>query len=382
MVRARQEETSRLVKAHQEEIASLAATHQAEIASLAAARREEASRQTAARQEEISKITAAHQEEIKKLAEAQQENFFKHSTESQDEYSKAAAGRQTELARMAAGYQVELAKMAADYQAGLAAQAAQAAERQTEFDAKISQMRQQYEASLREETDSIRRQFELAQAGQMKESKTAASAALDSALRLEIENRRLAAVAADADRALILRTKDLADRLERAEAEALKQETNAASAAAQKAGLEKAARETGEERQRIAAEYAALRAMTPELEARKAAAEAEAARLAKGFKDLEGKLRAESEYRARLESELLQFKQKLPQLEYQVQENENLLEAERASLANLQAAAAGQQKADAARIEELKVELEIYKSLEDSFAERLKWTIKGKKKDS
>ena len=381
VVRARQEETSRLVKAHQEEIASLAATHQAEIASLAAARQEEASRQAAARQEEISKMTAAQQEEMKKLAEAQQENFFKHSSESQDEYSKAAAGRQAELARMAAGYQAELAKMAADYQAGLAAQAGQAAERQTEFDAKISQMRQQYEASLREETDSIRRQFELAQAGQMQDTKAAASAALASALRLEIENRRLAAVAADADKALIIRTKDLADRLERAEAEALKQETHAASSAAQKAGLEKAAREAGEERQRIAAEYAALRAMTPELEARRAAAEAEAARLAKGFKDLEGKLRAESEYRARLESELLQFKQKLPQLEYQFQENENLLEAERASLANLQAAAAGQQKSDAARIEELKVELEIYKALEDSFTERLKWTLKGKKKE-
>jgi len=65
-------------------------------------------------------------------------------------------------------------------------------------------------------------------------------------------------------------------------------------------------------------------------------------------------------------------------MEYQTQENESSLEAERSSLADIQAAAASQQASDAARIEELTAELDRYNEMEKSLPDRLKWALKGK----
>jgi hypothetical protein len=313
--------------------------------------------------EETAELIRAHQEEVSRTASAHQL-----------ELSKAASARQAEQSRMAAEHQAELARISS--------------ERQAELDAKISQMRMQYEASAEEEKNAIRHQLEASHASQLQEARAAGLAAQESALRLEVENRRLAAAAADFDKAQAARDKEFEDRLARAEdetrrqeAEVGRQQAQAALAAAQKAEAEKAAGGIEEERQRVAAEYSALRERHSALEAQKAGAEAEAARLDGSLKTLEENLRVESENRTRFESELLFLKQKIQQMEYQAQENESLLEAERSNLESLQAAAAGQRNGDAARIGELSTELERYKAIEASLAGRLKWAIKGKTQD-
>ncbi|MEK7722065.1 MAG: hypothetical protein AAB359_06715 [Elusimicrobiota bacterium] len=313
-----------------------------------------------------------HAEEMAEAARAGQEETARLAAAHQVELSKAAAGRQTELSKMAGEYQAGLARTSAEFQAG--------------FDAKISQMRMQYEAAAEEEKSAFRRQVEAGYAAQLREAKAVSVATLDSALKLEIDNRRLAAAVADSDKSLAARIKEFESRLARAEAdarrqeeEARRQEAQAMSAAAKKAEAEKITREATEERQRIAGEYGALRERLPALEARKAAAEAETSRLEGNLKTLAENLRVESENRSRFESELLFLKARIQQLEFQSRKNENLLEAERSNLANMQSAAAGRQRGDAARIEELSAELERYKAIESSFNKRLKWAIKGRK---
>lgn len=350
-------ESDGLKAAHQQELHSQSENFKAEIARVKNGCGLELAHKHA---EELAEAVRAHQEETARLAAAHQQ-----------ELSKAAAGRQAELARQAA-----------EYQAGTARQAAG---RQAEYDAKLSQMRMQYEAAAEAEKNAIRRQLKESHASQLQESKAAVSSALDSVVRLESENRRLAAVAADYDRALASRTKEFEDRLSRSEAEARRQEAEvrrqeaqAAAAVAQRETAEKAAREIAGELQRVSIEFARLRESLPALEARKAAAEAEAAKLAAALKAQAENLRLESENRTSFESEVLFLKQKIQQLDLQSQESESLLEAERSSLANLQSAAAGQAGADAARIEELAAALERYKDMEASLADRLKWAIKGK----
>ncbi|MDO8802829.1 MAG: hypothetical protein Q7R35_00215 [Elusimicrobiota bacterium] len=371
------EEMAKILRAHQEETSSAAAARQAEDANTAAAHQAEIASAAATRQAEIASAATAHQEETARMAAAHQE-----------ETARMAAANQLELARTAAARQAEMSKMAADYQALLARLTA---ERQSESDAKISQMRMQYEASAEEEKNALRRQLEESHALQLQEVKAAAAAAQDSVLKLDVDNRRLAADAADFDRALAAKTKEFEDRLawaeedahrQEAEArrqEASRQEAQAAAAAAQKEEAEKAFREVVEERKCIADEYAAMLEKIPPLEARNSAAEAEAAKLAENLRIQTENLRLESENRTRFESELLFLKQKIQQMEFQSQENESQREAERATLANLQAAATGQQSRDLARIQELSAELESYKTLESSLAGRLKWAIKGKK---
>lgn len=378
-LRRLKQEADGLKAAHQVELRSQAENFKAEITRVKNGYGLELAHKHA---EETAELVRAHQEETARLAAAHQDELSKAAAGRQAELAKLAAERQAEQAKTAAGHQAELGKLAAEYQASTARLAA---ERQAEFDAKVSQMRMQYEASAEEEKKSIRHQLEASHASQLQESKEAVSSALDSAARLESENRRLAAVAADYDRALASRTKEYEDRLSRAEAEARRQEAEvrrqeavAAAAAGQRETAEKAYRELSAELQRVSIEYGRLRETIPPIEARKAAAETEIAKLAGDLKVQAENLRLESENRTSFESEVLFLKQKIQQLELQAQENESLLDAERNSLANLQAAAAGQQGADAARIEELSAELERYKGMEASLADRLKWAIKGK----
>jgi len=372
-------ESDGLKAAHQQELQSQAENFKAEIARVKNGYGLELAHKHA---EETAEIVRAHQEETAKLAASHQQELSKAAAGRQAELARQAAERQAELSKLAAEQQAELARMAAEYQAGTARQAA---ERQAEYDAKISHMRMQYEAAAEAEKSAIRRQLEESHASQLQEAKASVSAALDSVARLESENRRLAAVAADYDMALASRTKEFEDRLSRSEAEARRQEAEvrrqeaqAASAVSQRETAEKNAREISGELQRVSIEFAKLRESLPALEARQAAAQAEAAKLADTLKAQAENLRLESENRTNFESEVLFLKQKVQQMELQSQESESLLEAERSSLANLQAAAAGQAGADAARIEELSAALERYKDMEASLADRLMWALKGK----
>ncbi|HCC46608.1 MAG TPA: hypothetical protein DEQ38_00580 [Elusimicrobia bacterium] len=310
-------------------------------------------------------MSRQHAEKTAALTRAHQEEFMRLSTEAQEERSRAAAAHQAEVARLAGAHQAEIAKISA--------------ERQAEFDAKISQLRMKYEASSEEEKIALKRQMEAAYSGPLEEAKAAASAALDAKARLEAENRRLQGEASVFDKILAEKVKNFEERVARAEAELRLREDQAALLSAQKAEAEKAAQAVEAERQRLSAEYAALREGYAALAAQKAAADGSLLSQEESFKAQAESLRVEGENRARFESELLFLKQKIQQMEFQSQETAAALEAERVRASKLQAAGIDQAGRDSARIHELSAELDRYKALESSFAERLKWAIKGKK---
>lgn len=342
------------IRRQKQELDTIKAAHQTELEA-------QSSRAAAELQKLRNDLTAEfnrrHEEKISEITRARQEEALKLSAEKQAELSKAVADHQAELARIAAERQGEVSRISA--------------ERQAEFDARVSQLRLKYEATSEEEKAAVRRQLEEYYSARLQETKASAAAALDTAARLEAENRRLAGEAAVYEKTLSERTREFQEKIDRAEGELKRREERAAA-------IERAAGASEADRQRLSAEYSALREKHSALEARAAAAEAEAARLAGGLKAQGENLRLEGENRARFESELLFLKQKLQQMDYQAQEAASRIEAGDASLAGLQAAAADQAARDSARIAEISSELEKYKAMEASLAERLKWAL-GKK---
>jgi hypothetical protein len=339
---AQMEEIHRL----KQENEGLKGAHQAELETQAANFRAEVER---ARTASAAELERKHAEDIAELGRTHAAEMAELSRRAQDDLAKASASRQNELA-------------------------AAVAERQSDFDVKLSQMRSRYESAMEEEKSAVRRQFE----GQLRELRDELENARQALAKAGVDNARLSSISADFDNAVAARTKEYESRAVRAEEEAMRQGLLAAGMASQKDEADKNFRQADAERQRVAAEYAALREQAAALReqyaalaAQKANAEAAAAKTAEN-------LRAESENRARFESEMLFLKQKMQQMEFQAQETAAAVDAEHAGLTSAQAAAAEQHDADQARINELSAELERYKAMEASFSDRLKWALKGK----
>ncbi len=344
----------------------LRAAHQAELEAQANKFRAEAER---ARNEYGSELAVAHAASIAELARSHQEELRKMSEERQAEAVKAAAANQAELSRVAAANQAELSRVAAANQAELSQIAAS---NQAEFDGKVSQLRMKYESASEEEKNAVRRQLGAEHAAQLRELKAELSLSQDTAVKYEVENRRLSAIAKDFEIAIAAKAKEYEDRLARAEAQAGLQEHQVSATVSQRNEAEKAARAAEAATQHVSQELAVLREQQAVLATQKAAAEAELVRLTE-------ELRTESGNRASFESELLFMKQKIQQMELQAQDKADALEAGRASFANQLAAVEKQRGYDAARITEISAELEQYKAVEETLTGRLKWALKGKK---
>lgn len=117
---------------------------------------------------------------------------------------------------------------------------------------------------------------------------------------------------------------------------------------------------------RSTAERESFRSQLEALMNEKAVREADYARLKQD-------LQSESSNRARQESETAFLKQKIQQLETQMGETLQQLEQTRE-------AAYIQSQSDNSRISELAAEIEKYKTIEKSFADRMKWAFKGPQK--
>ncbi len=344
----------------------------------------------AAQMEEIKRlqaqgeaVKAAHQAELEEQAKSLRAEIDRVKNGYAAEMARKHAEETAELVRT---HQEEIARLNAARQAELADAAAAArnaadkaiSERQAEMDAKLSQLRTMYENSAEEAKSALRRQLETEYSGQIKELREALAAAQDAALKNELENRRLAAISMDFNAAVAAKEKEVQGRLTHAEAEAARVAAEAAAAVAQKAEAEKYARNIETERQRMVAEVAALREQYSVLAAQKNAAEGELARAAENLKAAEASLKAESENRSRFESEMLFLKQKVQQMELRAQETNAAFEAEQSARAALQAAADAQAAQAAEQAAALNAELERYKAMEKSLADRLKWALKGK----
>lgn len=336
--------------------------------------------------DEMAEAARLHQEELARLSAEHQQELAQASASHQAEISRLENTRREEAAKAAASHQAAIGKISGEHQGELARITA---ERQAEFDSKISQLRMQYESSSEEEKSAVRRQLEASHASELSEARASASSAADTIVRLEAENRRLAAEAEVFERTIGARTKDFEERIARVEAEARRRDEAAEKAEARRAeaivreeNAQKTARESEGERQRVSAELAAIREKYSSLEAKTSAIVSSASRAAQELKDMNENLRLESENRSRFENEVLFLKQKVQQMEMQAQEAAAQLDAEAASAADTQAAAAEQAAADAARVEELSAEVERYKALEASFPERMKWAFKIRKEGS
>jgi len=375
--------------AHQGELEAQAVVMKAEItrikngygAELAHKHAEELAEAARVHQEELARLATAHQIELSSAVTSHQADVSRLNGIRQDEAARTAAAHQAELSKLTGDYQAELSKITAGYQAEIGKIAAA---READAEERVSQLRMKIESGAEAEKEAIRKQLTAEYEAKLKEARDSGASAGDVVLKLEMENRRLSAVAADFDRTMAARIREYDERLARAEADLKRQDEALKTASAQKAEAENAAREAGKyaresagEYQKISAEYAAIREQFSVLSAQKAAADAELAKLSASLKSQEENLRMESENRARFESELLFLKQKIQQMELQSQETAVVLEAERAAAEQAQAVAAEQQAGAEARIMEASAELARYKALEASFSDRLKWAIKG-----
>ncbi|HNW44759.1 MAG TPA: hypothetical protein PKI19_09660 [Elusimicrobiales bacterium] len=317
---------------------------------------------------QLAQTMAAQMEDLKR---------FKMESEAgraavQVEVEKARNEHGAQLARL---HQEELARLNAAHQSDLARMTAQV---QSDFENKTFQLRAKYDAASEEAKIAVRRQLEDDYSRQIKELKVALMSAEGARTSAEQENRKLFTQQKELSDKLSAQQREFSDKLSaqqrefsdsaaRLEAERKKLEAGAATLAAQKAEAEKQARE-------FSAEQAGMREKLSSLSARKAALEGE-------VEQLGANLRTESENRARFESEMLFLKQKIQQMELHDRETADAFEAERAGFEAQQIAAREQQARDAAAQAELNSKLESYKALEKSFADRLKWALKGSPKE-
>ena len=85
------------------------------------------------------------------------------------------------------------------------------------------------------------------------------------------------------------------------------------------------------------------------------------------------------EKNAALEAELSGSRRKAEELDQQLRDFSGQLEAERLNASVARDEAAQQAQSDQERITEMSAELEVYRQMESSFSERMKWALKGKK---
>lgn len=301
---------------------------------------------TATMQGEIARARASRSEDIDKM---HQEELARLSASHEEEMAKLEAARQAEAARNAAAQHDEVARLEANHRSEMVKLSAQA---QTELDNKIFQLRAKYDAASEEGKMSVRRQLEDDYSRQIKEMRMAVVALESEKTSLSLENRKL-----------LDRQKEYDERAARVEAERRRLEAVAGSLAAQKAEAERITRE-------FSAEKAALVEKISALSARNNVIEVEITRTANAMK-------AESENRARFESDMMFFKQKVEQLEQNAREAADALEAERAGYATRDAAAREQLARAAAAKNELSAKLAEYEAIAGSLGGRLKWALQG-----
>ena len=272
----------------------------------------------------------------------------------------AEMGRRHEEETLAAGKrsQEELAR-------GKAADAA-------DLEIKTAELRNKYESEIKDLRTSAKIEMKQEYVSELVRLKAEKAQAESDRVRLEAELKRAGeeSRAFDARLALSRREADdarssIADNYKRLEAQfgALMEV---------KADYERRFAAIDAERGRLVTEYASLKAQFEAALAAKASRERDLTVLEQNFK-------AESENRARFESELLFLKANIQQLELQVQDAQAQIEAEKKNSAHARDEAAKRAHADKARIAAVAAELEAYKQLEASFSGRIKWALKGKK---
>ncbi|PIU19414.1 MAG: hypothetical protein COT18_07640 [Elusimicrobia bacterium CG08_land_8_20_14_0_20_59_10] len=285
-------------------------------------------------------ITKEECEKVKVVCEKAREDYG----------AQLAKVHQEELARLSNSHQTELTKLAARHQA--------------ELDAGMFQMRTKYDAAVEDEKTALKRKLEDDYTKQLKEARMAALSAEGAKATMDTELRKLSGALSYAETTLAARQKEYDTRVSKLEIDLRRNETLAADMAALKAEAEKRLNDAAAQQTALTEQYAAL-------DSRKGSLESELTALKENY-------RIESENRSRFESELLFLKQKIQQMDLQTGETAAMIESERAAAAARDAETMAQLEASNANISELSSQLEVYKDIERSLGNRLKWALKGK----
>ncbi|MBI4801259.1 MAG: hypothetical protein HY796_01930 [Elusimicrobia bacterium] len=312
------------------------------------------------RQDETAALAAALQEEHAKAARAQQQEL----TARQEESARAARAQQEELAKLSQAHQRELAARQEE-----SARAARA--QQDELTRVCLEMRNKYESDITEITTGQKKRLEQEYTEEINKLKEAKARSEEAAVKLEAETLRLSEEVKNSELLLSRKQKEFMAAAAQALGTRKSLEARISSLSAEKADYEQRCYAAEAEAKRLVIDQTGLKAGFEALAAEKTAKEADLARLAQD-------LRLESDNRAGFESELLFLKQKIQQLEYQGTDLAGQLEAKRQDLANAREAAALDAQTAQGQIDALSAEVEKYKNIEKSFAERLKWALKGR----
>lgn len=325
---------------------------------------------------ETEASAAAHAAELEKI---RRDLAGEITRDYEEKISLARQAAQAETSQLQRRYDAEIANMRKAHHQDLERISS---EKQIQAESRAMELRGTYEAAMADMKANLKARMEADYAEELRKLKDARNRADEEAATLRAETQRLAAElrAREADlQSRSAASREEKDRLEAAMKErlAMMGEEKVRIEGAMKAQAE-AAEAAEAARRRMEAELEALKARSGDLARQAAELSGNAAEREKELAALKDSFRIESENRASFESEVVFLKQKSQQLEFQVQDLASQLDAERASRAETDAAWGAQLAAREQELAALTSEVEKYRSLEKSLADRLKWAIKGK----
>jgi chromosome segregation ATPase len=320
---------------------------------------------------QLAQAMAANIEDVKKIkAEmelhraSRQAELQKCKNDCFTEAQEALAAKTAELERR---HQADLAAAGRKGREELEDLKAEAAK---DFENKALELRSKYEAAAKDMRAGLRKEAEQACAGELELLKASKTQADKDRERFAEEARNFSAQlalarkeSADVKAQIVEKQRRLEEQINSLPALKKDYERRIAALEAERGGL-------GAELARLGAEHASVKARLDAAIAAKSSSEQESSALARSLK-------AESENRGRLETELSALKQALQQLELQLQSEARRFEEERQSLSLANEEALRRIQSEQETLAAVSAELETYKQLENSFAERMKWALKG-----
>jgi chromosome segregation ATPase len=358
------------------ELENFAARHAGEIEALSAKQAADLNALKSKYSSETESSAAAHAAELEKI---RRDLAGEITRDYEEKLALARKAAQEEVSRLQRRYDAEIANMQKAHQQDLERISS---EKQIQAESRAMELRGTYEAAMADMKASLKARMEADYAEEVRKLKDARVRSDEEAATLRAETQRLAAElrAREADlQARSASSREEKDRFEAAMKErlAMMGEEKVRIEGAMKAQAE-AAEAAEAARRRMEAELEALKTRSGDLARQAAELSGNAAEREKELAALKDSFRIENENRARFESEVVFLKQKAQQLEFQVQDLASQLDAERASRAESDAAWGEQLGAREQELAALATEVEKYRALEKSLADRLKWAIKGK----
>ncbi len=323
---------------------------------------------------QMAQAMAANIEDVRKYRSEAEGLKAAHEAELQKFKNDYAAGAGAEysgkITELESRSQAALMAAARNHQDELAKVRAEAS---MDLENKILEMRAKYEASAGEIRAGVKKELEQEYTAEIARLRNLVSQAEDDKARLKSEAKCSAEEAVGLRARLAGAQEESSERLAGA-----RKESNERLAGAQKE-FDDAKAAMAENYKQLEAQIKTLmeikadneRVLAAELAA-KSSREQELAGLAQA-------LNASNEKAAGLETELAAIRQKASEEEQKLQDLAGQFEEERLNYAVAHDDATRQAQSDQERIASITAELETYKQMENSFPERMKWALKGKK---